>query len=238
MAPLMTIDLVSLFPSMVEGFLSSSVIGRAIQKHLIAIKLHDLREWALPPHYTVDDRPFGGGAGMLLQPEPLFKAVESLRTPESKVIYLCPDGIPLDTPMAQTLSVEKHLILISGHYEGIDERVREALIDKEISIGDYVLTNGTLPAAVLIDAISRFIPGVLGEEKSLTQDSFNDNLLTFPQYTRPANFRGMHVPEVLLSGDHQAIERWRKTQQINRTQERRPDLITKFQKINNHASTH
>lgn len=226
----MTIDLVTLFPIMVEGFISKSVLGRAIKQGLISIKLHDLREWALPPHYTVDDRPFGGGAGMLLQPEPLFKAIEELRTVKSRIIYLCPDGVPLKTSIAQDLSKETHLILISGHYEGIDERVREALIDEEISIGDYILTNGTLPAAVLIDAVSRFIPGVLGEEKSLTQDSFNGNLLTFPQYTRPANFRGMKVPEVLLSGDHQGIEQWRKTEQINRTKERRPDLISKFQK--------
>lgn len=230
MAPIMFIDLVSLFPSMIEGFISQSVFGRAIKQGLISIKLHDLREWALPPHYTVDDRPFGGGAGMLLQPEPLFKAIEDLRREESKVIYLCPDGMPLQSAVAQELSKETHLILISGHYEGIDERVRASLIDQEISIGDYILTNGTLPAAVLIDAVSRYIPGVLGEEKSLTQDSFNDNLLTFPQYTRPANFRGMQVPEVLLSGDHQAIDAWRKKQQIIRTKERRPDLEIEISK--------
>lgn len=231
----MIIDLVSLFPTMVEGFVTQSVLGRAIKQGLISIKLHDLREWASPPHYAVDDRPFGGGAGMLLQAEPLFKAIESLRTAESKVVYLCPDGEPLNSAVAQNLAQESHLILISGHYEGIDERVREHLIDQEISIGDYILTNGTLPAAVLIDVLARFIPGVLGEEKSLTQDSFNANLLTFPQYTRPANFRGMQVPEVLLSGDHQAIEKWRKIQQISRTEKRRPDLISKH---NNHAPTH
>lgn len=224
----MTIDLVSLFPTMVDGFIAQSVLGRAIKRGLITIKLHDLREWANPPHYLVDDRPFGGGAGMLLQPEPLFKTIEFLRKPQSKVIYLCPDGELLNTSLAQNLANETHLILISGHYEGIDERVREYLIDQEISIGNYILTNGTLPAAVLIDVVARFIPGVLGEEKSLTQDSFNDNLLSYPQYTRPANFRGMEVPEVLLSGDHQAIERWRKTQQIARTETRRPDLISKI----------
>ncbi|PWU04860.1 MAG: tRNA (guanosine(37)-N1)-methyltransferase TrmD [Verrucomicrobia bacterium] len=234
--PIMTIDLVTLFPQMVEGFLTQSVIGRATKKNILSIKLHDLREWALPPHYAVDDRPFGGGAGMLLQPEPLFKAIETLGTPQSKVVYLCPDGVPLTSNLAKELSEEKHLILISGHYEGIDERVRESIVDLEISIGDYILTNGTLAAAVLIDAVSRFIPDVLGEEKSLTQDSFNDNLLTFPQYTRPANFRGMQVPEILLSGNHQAIEEWRRTQQIQRTKERRPDLIKKFQNKENHAS--
>lgn len=227
MAPHITIDLVSLFPIMVEGFISQSVLGRAIKHGLVAINLHDLRQWATPPHYAVDDRPFGGGAGMLLQPEPLFKAIESLRTPNSKVIYLCPDGQPFKTSIAQQLAQESHIILISGHYEGIDERVRQTLVDQEISIGDYILTNGTLSAAVVIDALARFVPNVLGEEKSLTQDSFNDNLLTFPQYTRPANFRGMQVPEVLLSGDHQSIEKWRKTQQLTRTKDRRPDLISK-----------
>lgn len=231
----MTIDLVSLFPTMIEGFIRQSVLGRAVKQGLIAIKLHDLREWAKPPHYVVDDRPFGGGAGMLLQPEPLFEAIEFLRRAKSKVIYLCPDGVPLSSAVGQNLAQEAHLILISGHYEGIDERVREHLIDQEISIGDYILTNGTLSAAVLIDVVARFIPGVLGEEKSLTQDSFNDNLLTFPQYTRPADFRGMEVPEVLLSGDHQAIEKWRKTQQISRTEKRRPDLISKYK---NHEPTH
>lgn len=227
MAPSITIDLVSLFPTMIEGFISQSILGRAIKQRLISINLHDLRQWASPPHYAVDDRPFGGGAGMLLQAEPLFKAIEALRTPNSKVIYLCPDGVPLRSSIAEELAQESHLIFISGHYEGIDERVREQLIDQEISIGDYILTNGTLAAAVVIDALARFVPNVLGEEKSLTQDSFNANLLSFPQYTRPANFRGMQVPEVLLSGDHQAIEKWRRTQQINRTSDRRPDLISK-----------
>lgn len=227
MEPRIVIDLVSLFPAMVESFILQSVVGRAIKSGLISIRLHDLRTWAEPPHYAVDDRPFGGGAGMLLQPEPLFKAIEFLRKPGSKVIYLCPDGMPLKSSIAKELAQESHLILISGHYEGIDERVREHLIDQEISIGDYILTNGTLPAAVLIDVLARFIPGVLGEEKSLTQDSFNANLLTFPQYTRPADFRGMQVPEVLLSGDHKAIEEWRKIQQISRTKERRSDLILK-----------
>lgn len=226
MAPHITIDLVSLFPNMVDGFISQSVLGRAIKHGLIVVRLHDLRRWAAPPHHVVDDRPFGGGAGMLLQPEPLFKAIESLRTPSSKVIYLCPDGVPFKSGVAQKLAQESHIILISGHYEGIDERVRQVLIDQEISIGDYILTNGTLSAAVVIDAMARFVPNVLGEEKSLTQDSFNDNLLTFPQYTRPANFRGMKVPEVLLSGDHKSIEKWRKMQQLTRTNNRRPDLIS------------
>lgn len=210
---------------MVDGYLKQSMLGRAIKRELISINVHDLRQWAEPPHYQVDDRPFGGGAGMVLKAEPLFRAVETLREKESKVIYLCPDGKLLNSGIGKILSQEKHLILISGHYEGIDERVRENIIDLEISIGDYILTNGTLAAAVLIDVLSRFIPGVLGEEKSLTQDSFYANLLSFPQYTRPAEFKGKKVPEILLSGDHQAIEVWRKGQQRQRTMRRRPDLI-------------
>lgn len=224
MKPPLRIDLISLFPEMARGFISESMLKRAILKGLIAIELHDLRQWALPPHYMTDDRPFGGGAGMVLQPEPLFAAIESLKKPASKVIYLCPDGEPLSPKLAKDLSTNEHLILISGHYEGIDERVREALVTQEVSIGDYVLTNGTLAAAVLIDAVARYIPGVLGDEKSLTQDSFNDNLLSFPQYTRPSVFRGMKVPEILLTGNHKEIENWRKEQQILRTNQRRPDL--------------
>lgn len=210
---------------MVEGFLYESILGRAIKKGLIEINLHDLREWADPPHYDTDDRPFGGGAGMLLKVEPIFRAVEQLKTPDSHVIYMCPDGQPLSTPIAQSLAPLPHLIIISGHYEGLDQRVRDTLVNQEISIGDYILTNGTLPAAVLIDAVARYIPNVLGEEKSLTQDSFNDKLLTFPQYTRPAEFRGMKVPEILLSGNHAEIAKWRKVQQLQKTKQRRPDLI-------------
>ena len=164
---------------------------------------------------------------MLMAPQPLFDAIESVRSPSAKVIYLCPDGEPLTNPLAKNLSQEKHLVLLSGHYEGIDQRVRDHLIDQEISIGDYVLTNGTLPAAVLIDCLARQIPGVLGEENSLTGDSFTNNFLAFPQYTRPANFRGLPVPPVLLSGDHAAIDKWRHEQQIKKTRQRRPDLFSK-----------
>lgn len=162
---------------------------------------------------------------MLLKPEPLFAAIDAVRTPEAKVIYLCPDGEPLTSSLARELALIPHLVLLSGHYEGIDERVREARVDREISIGDYVLTNGTLAAAVLIDAVARYVPDVLGEEKSLTQDSFNDNLLSFPQFTRPVEFNGMRVPEVLLSGNHGEIERWRNEQRLLRTRQRRPDLL-------------
>ncbi|MEM9227444.1 MAG: tRNA (guanosine(37)-N1)-methyltransferase TrmD [Verrucomicrobiota bacterium] len=218
------IDLLTLFPQMAEGFLSESILGKAVEQGLLELKLHNLRDWSTDKHHKVDDRPFGGGAGMVLMPEPLFAAIEALKRRETTTIYLCPDGEPLSTTMAQELAQLPHLLLVSGHYEGIDQRVRDHLIDREVSIGDYVLTNGTLPAAVLIDCVVRQIPGVLGEEKSLTQDSFNDNFLTFPQFTRPAEYRGMKVPDVLLSGDHAAIERWRAEKRQERTRQRRPDL--------------
>ena len=218
------IDLLTLFPAMIEGFLRESMVGRAVENGIIDLAVHNLRDWAHDKHRTTDDRPFGGGAGMVLKPEPLFEAVEQLRSPESRVIYLCPDGEPLSPAIGRELSKETHLILISGHYEGVDQRVRDCLVDREISIGDYVLTNGTLPAAVLVDCLARYVPGVLGEEMSLTQDSFNGNLLSFPQYTRPADYRGMGVPPVLLNGNHAEIERWRHEQSLAKTRQRRPDL--------------
>lgn len=220
----MRFDVLTLFPSMLEGFLSESMVGKAVQRGLIEAEVHNLRNWATDRHRITDDRPFGGGAGMVLKPEPLFAAVEELRRSESQVIYLAPDGEKLDHSLVLELARCPHLLLVSGHYEGIDERVRESLVDREVSIGDYVLTNGTLPAAVLIDAVARQVPGVLGEAKSLEQDSFSDGLLGLPQYTRPAEFRGMKVPEVLLSGDHAKIEAWRQAQRRRRTRERRPDL--------------
>ncbi len=225
MAPAVRIDLLTLFPAMAEGFLRESIVGKAVENGLIAINVHNLRDWTHDKHRTTDDRPFGGGAGMLLKPEPLFEAIESLKTEQSTVIYLCPDGEPLSSTIGRELALKPHLILISGHYEGIDQRVRDALVDREISIGDYVLTNGTLPAAVLVDCLARYVPGVLGEEMSLTQDSFNGNLLSFPQYTRPAEYRGLGVPPVLLNGNHAEIERWRKEQSLAKTQSRRPDLL-------------
>lgn len=218
-------DLITLFPKMLDGYFGESMLGRAQEEGLISVRQHDLRSWSTDKHNTVDDRPFGGGAGILLKPEPLFDAVEALRRPESKVIYLCPDGEPLSLPLVQELAKEEHLILVSGHYEGVDQRFRDHCVDREVSIGDYVLTNGTLPAAVLVDAVSRHVPGVLGEEKSLTQDAFTANLLSFPQYTRPAEYRGHTVPDILFSGNHEAIAAWRKEQQLNKTKERRPDLI-------------
>jgi tRNA (guanine37-N1)-methyltransferase len=219
------IDVLTLFPRMLDGFLSESILGKGIERGLLGVKVHDLREWTTDKHRTADDRPFGGGAGMVMKPEPVFAAMEKLQTPGCRRIYLTPDGVPLSPALASELSRQQHLILLSGHYEGIDQRIRDAAIDQEISIGDYVLTNGTLAAAVLIDALSRFIPGVLGEEKSLTHESFTSKLLDFPQYTRPAEFRGMSVPEVLLSGNHAEIEKWRHARQMEKTRQVRPDLL-------------
>lgn len=212
---------------MLDGFLSESIVGRAVRSELIDVSVHNLRDWAKNRHRTVDDRPFGGGAGMVLKPEPLFEAIESLRGKSTKIIYLCPDGRPLNSGLSKQLAQESHLLLVSGHYEGIDERVREHLIHEEISIGDYVLTNGTLPAAVLLDAVVRYLPGALGKEQSLEQDSFGHRLLAYPQYTRPFVFREWAVPSVLCSGNHGAIVQWRNKQQAIKTLQRRPDLILK-----------
>ncbi len=220
------IDILTLFPRMLDGFLAESILGKGIERGLLSVKVHDLREWTTDKHHTADDRPFGGGAGMVLKAEPVFAAIEQLQKPGCRRIYLTPDGAPFSTRMAEALSGEQHLILLSGHYEGIDQRIRDCVIDQEISIGDYVLTNGTVAAAIVIDALSRFIPGVLGEEKSLTHESFTNKLLDFPQYTRPADFRGMSVPEVLLSGDHGKIEKWRHAKQVEKTRSVRPDLLT------------
>ncbi|MFA6961887.1 MAG: tRNA (guanosine(37)-N1)-methyltransferase TrmD [Opitutaceae bacterium] len=219
------IDVLTLFPRMLDGFLAESILGRGIESGLLTVKVHDVRDWAISKHKNADDRPFGGGAGMVMKPEPVFAAIEQLQTPGCRRIYLTPDGVPYSQKLAGELAQETHLILLSGHYEGIDQRIRDKVIDQEISIGDYVLTNGTLPAAVVIDALARFIPGVLGEEKSLTHESFTGKLLDFPQYTRPAEFRGMSVPEVLLSGDHAKIEEWRNARRIEKTTQVRPDLL-------------
>lgn len=225
MSALLSIDLLTLFPEMVEGFFSASMLGRAVQNGVLELRVHNIRDWATDKHQVTDDRPFGGGAGMLMKPEPIVRAIESLRREESITIYMAPDGEPLSRGVASELATGKHLILLSGHYEGIDQRVRDGWIDREISIGDYVLTNGTLPAAVLVDCVSRFVPGVLGEPMSVEQDSFAGDLLSFPQYTRPADFRGMQVPEVLLNGNHGEIARWRRERQTEKTGRRRPDLL-------------
>ncbi len=221
----MKIDVLTLFPQMLDGFLSESMMGRARKNGIVDLALHNLRDWAKDKHKQVDDRPFGGGAGMVLMPEPLFDAIEELQTPDAHRVYLAPDGDRLTPDLARELAQKEHLVFVSGHYEGIDDRVRQNLIDQEVSIGDYVLTNGTLAAAVVIDCLCRFLPDFLGEEKSLTNESFQDNLLDFPQFTRPADFRNMPIPEVLLSGNHAEIDKWRQRQREERTKLRRPDLL-------------
>ncbi len=225
--PPLRIDLLTLFPAMADGFLKESILGRAVENGILDIRTHNLRDWAKNKHRRVDDTPFGGGAGMLLAPQPMFDALEQLITPGARVIYLCPDGKPLTNAIARELATAPHLIVVSGHYEGVDQRVRDALITDEISIGDYVLTNGTVAAAVVIDCLARQIPGVLGDDQSLMGESFDeaDNLLGHPQYTRPADFRGMKVPEVLLGGNHRAIAAWRKERRLEKTRARRPDLL-------------
>jgi tRNA (guanine37-N1)-methyltransferase len=221
----MKIDVITLFPTMFRGPLDESILQRARERNVVTIHLVDLRDFTHDKHRTVDDKPFGGGPGMLLKPGPLFEAVESLRRPESHVVLLTPQGRRLDQSLVAALAQKPHLILLCGHYEGVDERVREHLVDAEISIGDYILTSGNLPAMVLIDAVVRLLPGALGDEQSADDESFTRGLLEYPQYTRPADFRGWKVPEVLVSGDHAAIARWRDEQRRLRTQKRRPDLL-------------
>ncbi len=210
---------------MFTGPLDESIIMRARRAGLLQVNFHNLRDYAHDRHKTVDDRPFGGGPGMLLKPEPIFEAVEALRGDETRVILLSPAGRLFNQGIARDLSLEKNLLMITGHYEGFDERIREKLADDELSVGDFVLTNGALPAMVVIDCVARLLPGVLGDEFSAEQESFSQGLLEFPQYTRPAEFRGMKVPEVLLSGNHAEIARWRAEQAVLRTRERRPDLL-------------
>jgi len=228
----MRIDIITIFPDMFKPVLNESIIKRAQAKGCIDIRLHDLRDYALNKHRKVDDRPFGGGSGMVLNPEPIFNAVEKIRRESrlrgTKVILMTPQGETLHQSFAKRLARLRHIILICGHYEGIDERVRMKLADEEISVGDYVLTGGELPAMVLIDCITRLIPGVLGDKNSLNFESFEGNLLEYPHYTRPADFRGMKVPPVLLSGDHKKIETWRKRQAAGRTRKKRPDLIRRY----------
>ncbi len=221
----MKIDIITIFPEMLEGFLGQSMMKRAAEAGHVEFNLIQLRDFAEDKHRKTDDRPFGGGPGMLMKPEPMFKAVESVRTENSRVILMCPQGEPFKQSRAQKLSDEEHLIFICGHYEGIDERIRQELVDEEISIGDYVLTNGVLSAAVVIDAIVRLRPDVLGGEGATESESFSEPLLEGPQYTRPANFQGLEVPQELLSGDHGAIAEWRREQAEKRTAARRPDLL-------------
>ena len=219
----MKIDIVTIFPHMFDSVFSESIIKRAINDKKIEINIYDFREYTDDPHNKVDDTPYGGGAGMVLMPQPIFDCVESIKKENSKVILLTPDGELYKSDKAYEFSKLEHIILICGHYEGFDERIRY-LADYEISIGDYVLTGGEIPAMVLVDSISRLIPDVILEE-SHKEDSFNNNLLDYPTYTKPREYRGMKVPEVLLSGDHKKIAIWREEQKIKRTKERRPDLL-------------
>ena len=221
----MKIDVLTLFPAMFAGPLDESIIMRARKKGLLDLKIHQLRDWTHDRHKTVDDNPFGGGPGMLLKPEPIFEAVESLKRAETKVILMSPSGRQFTQAIARELAQEKDLLLVTGHYEGFDERVREGLADDVLSIGDYVLTNGALPAMVVIDAVARLLPGVLGDDASSSDESFSQALLEYPQYTRPADFRGMKVPEVLMNGNHAEIEKWRREQAKLRTKEQRPGLL-------------
>jgi tRNA (guanine37-N1)-methyltransferase len=221
----MKISVLTLFPAMFVGPLDESIVKRARQAGLLDLRLHNLRDYAHDRHKTVDDRPFGGGPGMLLKPEPIFEAVENLAREQTRVVLLSPAGRAFNQAIARELALCDDLLLISGHYEGFDERVREELADDELSIGDYVLTNGALPAMVVIDAVTRLLPGALGDDQSAHEESFSHGLLEYPQYTRPAEFRGLKVPEILLSGNHAEIARWRADQSRLRTQQRRPDLL-------------
>jgi tRNA (guanine37-N1)-methyltransferase len=223
----MKIDVLTLFPAMFAGPLDESIIKRAREAGQLDLAIHNLRDYAHDRHKTVDDRPFGGGPGMLLKPEPIFEAVESLAREGTRVILLSPAGRPFSQAIAQELAGLEHLLFVSGHYEGFDERVRQKLAQDELSIGDYVLTNGALPVMVIIDAVTRLLPGVLGDAESAQEESFSEGLLEYPQYTRPADFRGMKVPDILLSGNHAEIARWRDEQSRLRTEQRRPDLLEK-----------
>jgi tRNA (guanine37-N1)-methyltransferase len=221
----MKIDVLTLFPAMFAGPLDESIIARARRAGLLQLSIHNLRDYAHDRHKTVDDRPFGGGPGMLLKPEPIFEAVEKLTGETTRVILLSPAGRTFNQAIARQLAQCSELLLITGHYEGFDERVRQELADDELSIGDYVLTNGALPAMVVIDAVTRLLPGALGDDESAHEESFSHGLLEYPQYTRPAEFCGMKVPDVLLSGNHAEIAKWRSEQSRSRTRERRPDLL-------------
>lgn len=221
----MKIDILTLFPKMFKGPFDESIIKRAQEKGLVEIKIHNLRKWAKDKHKTVDNRPFGGGVGMVLMIEPIYDALKKLRKKDSRVILLTPQGKVFNQKLARKFSKEKHLIFICGHYEGVDERIREHLVNEEVSIGDYVLTGGELPAMIVVDTIVRLIPNVLEKPEATKNESFSAKTLEYPQYTRPANFKNWKVPEVLLSGNHKKIAEWRKKKAIERTKKRRPDLL-------------
>ena len=219
----MKIDILSIFPNMFDGFLNESIIKRAREKGIVEINIHNFREFSKDPHKKVDDYQFGGGAGMILMPQPIYDCVESIKTDESYIILMTPQGIKYNQKEAYKLKKHKHIIIICGHYEGFDERIR-ALADIELSIGDYILTGGELASMVVTDSVVRLLDGVIKEESAETE-SFNNGLLDYPVYTKPANFRGMKVPEVLLSGHHENINKWRVSESVKRTKERRPDIL-------------
>jgi tRNA (guanine37-N1)-methyltransferase len=231
----MKIDILTLFPEICRAPLNESMMKRAQENGIVDLRIHNLRDWTTDKHHVVDDAPFGGGQGMVMKPEPIFAAVEELtganqktsnvQLEKPKVILMSPAGRRFDQQMAKQLSHEPHLIIVCGHYEGVDQRVVERLVDLEISIGDYVLTNGAIAAVILVDSVVRLLPGVLGHEQSAVDDSFSSGMLEAPQYTRPAEFRGWKVPDVLLSGNHAEIAAWRKEQAAKRTRENRPDLL-------------
>jgi len=232
---MLRVDILTLFPDMFRGPFDSSILKRASDADLIAIHIHDIRSFTHDRHHTTDDYPFGGGAGMVMKAPPIVEAVEFVdqiakRTgirSSSEVVLFTPGGQVFDQSLAEYLSTREHLVLICGHYEGVDERVRDMVVTREVSIGDYVLTGGELPAMVLVDSVCRLIPGVLGAAESLAEESMSSGLIEYPQYTRPANFGGLEVPSVLLSGDHQAIAKWRRAEALQRTFERRPDLLVR-----------
>jgi tRNA (guanine37-N1)-methyltransferase len=221
----MKIDILTLFPEICRAPLSESMMKRAQENGIVDIRIHNLRDWTTDKHHVVDDAPFGGGPGMVMKPEPIFAAVESLRNEKSTVVLMTPQGERFTQSAAEKFTRSDHLVVICGHYEGIDQRVIEHLVDVEISLGDYVLTNGAIAAVILVDATVRLLPGVLGDEQSAAEDSFSAGLLEAPQYTRPAEFRGWKVPEILLSGNHAEIATWRKKEALRRTRENRPDLL-------------
>lgn len=224
----MNIDILTLFPEMFTGVFGNSILKKAQEKEAVSINLINFRDFSTSKHKTVDDYPYGGGNGMILKPEPIFAAVESIPNyDQAKIIMLTPQGQQFTQKKAEELQAEEHLIFLCGHYEGFDERIRQHLVTEELSIGDYVLTGGELAAMVIVDSVVRLLPGVLGNDESAITDSFSNNLLEYPQYTRPEVFRDWKVPDVLLSGHHQKIEEWRKTESLNRTLLRRPDLINK-----------
>lgn len=222
----MRIDVITPFPAMFNGFAGESMMRRAVRIGAVAIRTVDPRDFARDVRRTIDDRPYGGGPGMLMKPEPLFEAIESVLTPDARVLLMAPAGARFDQAAARRLSKESHLVFVCGHYEGIDERVREALVTETLSIGDYVLTNGVLPAAVVVDAVVRLLPGVLGGgEEATTGESFTTNLLEYPQYTRPPVYRGMRVPQVLQDGDHAKVAAWKREKALRLTKRKRPDLV-------------